>query len=82
MEELKESMDVSYEVAEDFESLYEMIKVVNSDPKDPTNSKIAEDLIMMIEDVRSGEGALSDVPETFGLRSAVERLLESETKQS
>ena len=81
MEELnqsnEESIKVSYETAENFEQLFEMIKGVKLG-----DEKSTEDLIMMIEDVRAGERSIEDVPETFDLRDTVKKLMERDTKQS
>ncbi len=73
-----ESFNISYSVAEDWGTLYEMVRMVNSNPKE--GEQTAEQIIQDIEDVRSGKKPLSELSNTFDLQSTVASFLDSDVE--
>ncbi len=71
-----DAFKLSYFDAKDWDSLYEMIRMVNASPKE--GEKTAEDIIQDIEDVRSGKKPISILSENFDLQNVVAGFLHGE----
>lgn len=66
-----EVTEISYKVAEDWDALYEMLKMMHVG-----DEKSYEDLVMKIEDFRLREGSLDGIPNTGDLHDALNSLRE------
>ncbi len=71
-----ETFNLSYFDANDWDSLYEMVKMVNADPKE--GEATADQIILDIEDVRSGKKPSSILSNDFDLRDVVDSLMGGE----